>query len=272
MTATPIPRTLALTLYADLDLSIIDEKPPGRQPVKTRILAPDQRERAFGFIENQLAEGRQAFIIHPLVDASETQADVRSAVEAYQELKQMFHRRKICLLHGRMKPTEKDEVMAAFARHEYDVMVTTSVAEVGVDIPNASVIMIEGANRFGLAQLHQFRGRVGRGQHASWCLLVPDNDLPQSQERLDAMVQTDDGFLLAEYDWKLRGAGDLLGTRQSGALAVRLAEFITPDLATIAQREARTLYEADPNLQEPQHVLLADAVSRLYADSEGDIS
>jgi len=271
MTATPIPRTLALTLYADLDLSIIDEKPPGRQPVKTRILGANQREKAMGFIENQLEQGRQAFIIHPLVEASES-LEIRSAVESYQELKQMFHKRRICLLHGRMKPTEKDEIMAAFARHEYDMMVTTSVAEVGVDIPNASVIMIEGANRFGLAQLHQFRGRVGRGQHASWCLLVPDNDLPQSQERLDAMVQTDDGFLLAEYDWKLRGAGDLLGTRQSGALAVRLAEFITPELVTMAQREARTLYEADPNLEEPQHALLAEAVKRLYADSEGDIS
>ena len=271
MTATPIPRTLALTLYADLDLSIIDEKPPGRQPVKTRILGADQREKAMGFIENQIEQGRQAFIIHPLVEASET-LDVRSAVESYQELKQMFPKRRICLLHGRMKPAEKDEIMAAFSRHEYDLMVTTSVAEVGVDIPNASVIMIEGANRFGLAQLHQFRGRVGRGQHASWCLLVPDNDLPQSQERLDAMVQTDDGFLLAEYDWKIRGAGDLLGTRQSGALAVRLAEFITPELVTMAQREARTLYEADPNLEAKEHALLADAVNRLYADSEGDIS
>lgn len=271
MTATPIPRTLALTLYADLDLSIIDEKPPGRQPVKTRILGANQREKAMGFLDNQLEQGRQAFIIHPLVEASDA-LEVRSAVEAYQELKQMFPKRRICLLHGRMKPTEKDEIMAAFSRHEHDLMVTTSVAEVGVDIPNASVIMIEGANRFGLAQLHQFRGRVGRGEHASWCLLVPDNDLPQSQERLDAMVQTDDGFLLAEYDWKLRGAGDLLGTRQSGALAVRLAEFITPELVTMAQREARTIYEADPNLEAKEHALLAEAVKRLYAESEGDIS
>lgn len=270
MTATPIPRTMALTLYADLDLSIIDEKPAGRQPVQTRLLTPAQREKAFQFIESQIQQGRQAFIVHPLVEASES-IDARSAIEAYEELQQSFHRYRVCLLHGRMKPTEKDDTMAAFARHEYDIMVTTSVAEVGVDIPNASVIMIEGANRFGLAQLHQFRGRVGRGEFASFCLLIPDADSPDSQERLGALVQTNDGFLLAEYDWKLRGAGDLLGTRQSGAAPIPLAEYITPDLVTLAQREARTIYAEDPTLSLEKHALLAQRV-RQISSGESDVS
>ncbi len=270
MTATPIPRTMALTLYADLDLSIIDEKPAGRQPVQTRLLTPGQREKAFQFIEAQIQQGRQAFVIHPLVEASES-IDARSAVEAYEELQQSFHRYRVCLLHGRMKPTEKDEIMAAFARHEYDIMVTTSVAEVGVDIPNASVIVIEGANRFGLAQLHQFRGRVGRGEFASYCLLIPDADTLESQDRLSALVQTNDGFLLAEYDWKLRGAGDLLGTRQSGAAPIPLAEYITPELVTLAQREARTIYAEDPTLTDEKHALLAMRVRQLSSD-ESDVS
>jgi ATP-dependent DNA helicase RecG len=234
------------------------------------VLDPLQREAAFRFIEAQMKQGRQAFIIHPLVEASDT-LDVRSAVEAYDELKQTFWRHRVCLLHGRMKPAEKEAIMAAFARHEYDVMVTTSVAEVGVDVPNASVILIEGANRFGLAQLHQFRGRVGRGEHPSFCLLMPDGENDDSRERLDALASTDDGFVLAEYDWKLRGAGDLVGTRQSGGMLLPLAEFITPDLVTLAQREARTLYEEDPALHLEKHALLAQQVAAL-SQVEGDVS
>ncbi|MCA9892503.1 MAG: ATP-dependent DNA helicase RecG [Anaerolineae bacterium] len=270
MTATPIPRTLALTLYADLDLSIIDEKPPGRQPVQTKVLYPVARERTYQFIEKQIEQGRQAFIIHPLVEASD-KIEARSAVEAYDELKKVFYKYRVCLLHGRMSPTEKDDIMAAFANHEYDIMVTTSVAEVGVDVPNASVILIEGANRFGLAQLHQFRGRVGRGEHQSFCLLIADSETPESQERLAAMETTTDGFLLAEIDWKQRGAGDLLGTRQSGQQALQLAEAMTPDLVVLAQQEARTIYEEDPYLQNEQHRLLAKQIGILYND-EGDIS
>ena len=201
MTATPIPRTLALTMYADLDLSILDEKPPGRHAIETKMLDPVSRERAINFIETHIGEGRQAFIVHPLVEASE-KIEARSAVEAYEELSQVFYKHRVCLLHGRMSPTEKDEVMAAFANHEYDVMVTTSVAEVGVDVPNANVMLIEGANRFGLSQLHQFRGRVGRGAHKSFCLLIPDNLTEESEQRLKTMEKTDDGFVLAEEDWK----------------------------------------------------------------------
>jgi ATP-dependent DNA helicase RecG len=271
MTATPIPRTLALTLYADLDLSIIDEKPPGRQPVQTRILLPVARERAMGFIEAHLKEGRQAFVVHPLVEASD-RIDARSAVEAYEELSKVFYRYRVCLLHGRMSAAEKDEIMAAFSRHEYDVMVTTSVAEVGVDIPNASVILIEGANRFGLSQLHQFRGRVGRGEHQSFCLLLSDNPSREAEERLRAMEKTDDGFELAEMDWKIRGAGELLGLRQSGGQSLPLPEFITPELVELAQQEARTIYEEDPFLQQEEHLLLAASVRNLLAQAGGDMS
>ncbi|MAU10694.1 MAG: ATP-dependent DNA helicase RecG [Anaerolineaceae bacterium] len=270
MTATPIPRTLALTLYADLDLSIIDEKPPGRQPVQTKVLYPVARERTYQFIEQQIEQGRQAFVVHPLVEASD-KIEARSAVEAYDELKRVFYKYRVCLLHGRMSPSEKDDIMAAFANHEYDVMVTTSVAEVGVDVPNASVILIEGANRFGLAQLHQFRGRVGRGEHQSYCLLIADNETPESQERLAAMETTTDGFRLAEIDWKQRGAGDLLGTRQSGQQNLQLAESMTPDLVVLAQQEAKTIYEEDPYLQSSDHRLLAEQIGILY-DDEGDIS
>jgi ATP-dependent DNA helicase RecG len=271
MTATPIPRTLALTMYADLDLSIIDEKPPGRQPVQTRIVQPKNRERAYSFVEAQLEQGRQAFIIHPLVEASES-IQARSAMEAYEELQHVFHRYRVCLLHGRMRPDEKDEVMHAFANHEYDVMVTTSVAEVGVNIPNANIIVIEGANRFGLAQLHQFRGRVGRGDHKSFCLLFADNSSFEAYERLQALESTDDGFVLAERDWQLRGAGDLLGTRQSGTFIFQLGDFVTQDLVELAQSEARTIYEDDPELIQPEHYLLKMRVLNLQMGEGGDVS
>lgn len=271
MTATPIPRTLALTMYADLDLSIIDEKPPGRQPVETRMIEPVVRERAFNFIEAHIEAGRQAFVVHPLVEASE-KIEARAAVEAFEELSQVFYKYRVCLLHGRMSPSEKDEIMTAFANHEYDVMVTTSVAEVGVDVPNASIILIEGANRFGLSQLHQFRGRVGRGQHKSFCILIPDNLTPESEERLNAMEKTDDGFQLAEMDWKMRGAGDLLGTRQSGSQALQLAEEMTPELVSLAQQEARTIFEEDPYLEQEEHGLIRQMLMIQLERDGGDVS
>jgi ATP-dependent DNA helicase RecG len=270
MTATPIPRTLALTMYADLDLTVIDEMPPGRIPIRTRIVREVERERIYNFIEAQLKEGRQAFIVHPLVEASD-KVEAKSAVEAYEYLQQAFHRYRVGLLHGKMKPAEKDQIMADFSAGTFDILVTTSVAEVGVDVPNASVIVIEGANRFGLAQLHQFRGRVGRGQHASYCLLIPDVETPEAMERLTALEQTTDGFKLAEIDWRLRGAGDLIGTRQSGQSELQLLEAMTPHLVSLAQREARTIYEEDPYLQSPEHRLLAQRVAQLYR-RESDLS
>ncbi len=270
MTATPIPRSLALTLYADLDLSVIDELPPGRGTVQTTIIEPVARERAFSFVAAELARGRQAFIVHPLVEESEN-PDIRAATVARDELEEVFHRFRVALLHGRMSVSGKDEVLRAFSRGDTDVLVTTSVAEVGVDIPNASVMVIEGANRFGLAQLHQFRGRVGRGEHQSHCLLIPDSKDAAARERLEALEQYSDGFSLAELDWQTRGSGDLAGTRQSGGGLLQMAEFLTPQLVALARREARTINLEDPALALPQHELLAFRVGQLR-DQRSDIS
>lgn len=270
MTATPIPRTLALTIHADLDLSIIDEMPPGRTPVKTRVIEPTQRIKAYELIEEQLDLGRQAFIVYPLVEASET-VDALAAVESFPEIKKIFYRHKVGILHGQMRPGEKDEIMRSFRDHEFDVMVTTSVAEVGVDIPNATVILIEGANRFGLAQLHQFRGRVGRGGFVSYCLLVLDTDIPEAIERLSALERTNNGFELADIDWKLRGPGDLIGTQQSGQTSLQLMEKMSSTLVEQAQREAKTIYQEDPELQLPEHHLLAARIRDLQ-DARSDVS
>ena len=290
MTATPLPRTLALTLYADLDLSVLDEIPPGRQAIQTKIIEPVARERLYGFVIAQLEQGRQAFFVHPLVEESES-VETAAATEAHQRLSRVFFRYRLCLLHGQMPPAEKERIMADFARGEYDVMITTSVAEVGVDVPNASVMVIEGANRFGLAQLHQFRGRVGRGEHQSYCLLIPDSSpdisidrirakqdgrmpdeaLTTAERRLAAMEESSDGFHLANTDWELRGAGDLMGIRQSGRNKLQMAAAMSPPLVELAQREARTLYEEDPELKLPAHRLLAELIAGLYPDS-GDVS
>lgn len=270
MTATPIPRTLALTIHADLDLTIIDEMPPGRIPIQTKVIKPVERERVYNFVEAQLNQGRQAFVVHPLVEASE-KIEAPAAVEAYERLQKVFFRHKVGLLHGRMKPAEKDEVMAAFGSGQYDVLVTTSVAEVGVNVPNATVMVIEGANRFGLSQLHQFRGRVGRGEHASYCLLLADVSSDEASRRLQVMEETNDGFKLAEMDWQLRGAGDLVGTRQSGSGKLQLAEIMSPQFVELAQREARTIYEEDPDLTHEQHRLLAQRVDMLH-NERSDVS
>lgn len=270
MTATPIPRTLALTLYADLDLSVINEMPPGRVPVKTRMVDQAALERVHDFVKARLDEGQQAFIVYPLVEASES-IEAESAIEAFEQLKQVYFHYRVGLLHGRMKPLEKDAVMTAFRNHEFDLLVTTSVAEVGVDIPNASVIVINGANRFGLASLHQFRGRVGRGGLESFCFLINDSSQPLAQNRLRALEQTSDGFKLAEIDWQLRGPGDLVGTRQSGQPVFQLMEVMTPELVELAQREARTIYEEDNTLSLPQHHLLAQRV-KMLRDERSDLS
>ena len=270
MTATPIPRTLALTMYADLDLSVIDEMPPGRIPIRTRVIEPPEREKAYNFIEAQLQKGRQAFIVYPLVEDSEV-IEAESAVSGYEKLQKIFYGHRLGLLHGKMRPDEKDQIMNDFREHKFDVLVTTSVAEVGVDIPNASVILIEGANRFGLAQLHQFRGRVGRGGHASFCYLMCDMPVPEAKMRLTALEQTSDGFKLAEIDWQIRGAGDLIGTRQSGRAAQKLLEDMTPDLVETAQREARAIYAEDPELQSETYRTLRESIS-LLLDDRSDMS
>lgn len=225
LTATPIPRSLALTIYGDLDLSIIDELPPGRKKIETYVLTPYDRERVYSLIRKELEKGNQTFIIYPLVEESE-KSESKAAVEEHTRLQQeVFQDFKIGLLHGRLRPAEKESVMADFRNGEYQILVSTSVVEVGVDIPRATVIVIEGAHRFGLSQLHQFRGRVGRGTEKSYCILIPESTEDVENERLKIMAETDDGFVLAERDLELRGPGQFLGTRQSGYSDLKLANL-----------------------------------------------
>lgn len=271
MTATPIPRTLALTLFADLDLTVLDEMPPGRTPIETKLLHDNERQRAYSFILNQLNEGRQAFIIYPLVEASE-RLEAGSAVEAAADLqKNVFSQYQVGLLHGRLSPSEKDAVMAEFANGNIHVLVSTTVIEVGINVPNATVMMIEGANRFGLAQLHQLRGRVGRGQYQSYCLLLSDTDNAVALSRLEEVEKTTDGFVLAELDWKLRGPGDLLGTRQAGFGSARMDSVMDVRLVELAQQESRTIFAEDAELNLPEHALLAQRIYQLQIQ-ETDLS
>ena len=273
MTATPIPRSLALTVYGDLDLSILDEMPPGRQVVDTRVFLPQERERAYSLIKNQHTSSHQAFIIYPLVEESEN-SEAKAAVEEYERLqKDVFPELRIALLHGRLNPEEKETAMTRFRDHEVDILVSTSVIEVGVDVPNATVMIIEGANRFGLSQLHQFRGRVGRGKEKSYCILIPDTPDAAENERLAAMTETNDGFILAERDLEQRGPGDFLGTRQSGYQAeLRLASLTDIQLIDQARREAEQLFNQDPELQEPDHTMISNALRIFWGDGRGDIS
>ncbi|NUM44414.1 MAG: ATP-dependent DNA helicase RecG, partial [Anaerolineales bacterium] len=272
MTATPIPRSLALTVYGDLDLSVLDEMPPGRQPVGTHILFPLERERAYRLIRREVEAGRQAFMIFPLVEESEN-SEAKAAVDEHEHLqKVIFPNLSLGLLHGRMRPDEKDDVMRRFRDKEHQVLVSTSVVEVGVDVPNATVMIIEGANRFGLAQLHQFRGRVGRGQEKSYCILIPDSDNQAENERLNAMTQTNDGFELAERDLKQRGPGDFLGTRQAGFSELKMASLTDVRLIEKARRHAQDLFAVDPDLTDPEHHFLTRAVSRFWGEGDGDIS
>jgi ATP-dependent DNA helicase RecG len=271
MTATPIPRTLALTLYGDLDLSIIDEMPPGRQVIETRWLTPKERERAYSFIQSQIEQERQAFIICPLVEESD-KTEARSAVEEHKRLQtKIFPRLELGLLHGRMKAAEKDEVMMAFRDGLTNILVSTSVVEVGIDVPNATVILIEGANRFGLAQLHQFRGRVGRGEHQSYCLLLADTVTPEAESRLQAVERTNNGFELAEEDLRLRGPGEFFGTRQSGLPDLKLVKLTDTKLLELARQEAQLIAEKDPTLERPEHRLLVRQLENFW-DLESDLS
>lgn len=265
MSATPIPRTLALMIYGDLDVSILNELPPGRQKIDTFAVPSSYHERIYAFLRKLVAEGRQAYIVCPMVAENDELPDERKAVTAYAETlqKEVFPDLRIAPIHGKMKPKEKDAVMRAFAAHEIDVLVSTTVIEVGVDVPNAALMLIENAECFGLSQLHQLRGRVGRGRHKSYCVLVSDNKGEENKQRLKVMSSTSDGFAIAEEDLKLRGPGDFFGSRQHGLPSLRVAD-LSCDLSLLheTQSAAEQLLAADPALK--NHPLLKARVELLF--------
>ena len=273
MSATPIPRTLSLTLYGDLDISTIDELPPGRQQILTRWVPPDRRQAAYGFVRKEVQASRQAFVICPLVEESEA-IEAKAATEEYQRLsREVFPDLRLGLLHGRMSSREKDRAMRQFRDGELDILVSTAVVEVGIDIANATVMLIEGADHFGLAQLHQFRGRVGRGQHKSYCLMLADAPVSETaRERLSALEMTNDGFRLAEIDLELRGPGDFFGTRQSGLPSLRMAQLSDRQLLLMAREEATKLVAQDPDLAAPELQPLATRVARFLDQVSAEVS
>lgn len=259
MTATPIPRTLAMTLYGDLDVSVIDELPPGRKPIKTIHAYESSRLRMNGFIKEQIKLGRQVYIVYPLIEESEA-LDYQNLQQGYETITHAFPLPafKVSIVHGRMKPTDKDFEMQRFVRGETNIMVATTVIEVGVNVPNASIMIIESAERFGLSQLHQLRGRVGRGEYESYCVLITSYKLSaESKVRMETMVRTNDGFEIAEVDLKLRGPGDIAGTQQSGVLDLKIAD-LAKDAAILqlARQYATELLEKDPLLQQPAHATI----------------
>jgi ATP-dependent DNA helicase RecG len=271
MTATPIPRTLSLTLYGDLEVSIIDELPPGRKPVETRIVDLPARQEAYEEVRKELDAGRQAYVICPLVEESEALEDVRAAEELYGELaREIFPERRVGLLHGRMKTAEKREIMASFRAGDTEVLVATVVVEVGVDVPNVSAIVVEGAERFGLSQLHQLRGRVIRGLHHPKCFLVADPKTEDSVRRLEALSKYQDGFKLSEVDLAIRGEGTLFGSRQSGMPDLKVAQLLRDiDVLVEARREGFALVAKDPTLKSPVHRPLRREIRELLgADVE----
>ena len=265
MTATPIPRTLAMTSYGDLDQSLIDELPPGRTPVVTRVFGEKQRPRAYDAILSELEHGRQCYVVYPLVEESE-KIDLQDATRGAETLRAAFPQHQVGLLHGRMSAQEKDEVMDAFRAGRIDILVCTTVVEVGVDVPNASVMVIEAAERFGLSQLHQLRGRVGRGAARSHCFLIAGYARSrEATDRLQVMERSSDGFVIAEKDLELRGPGEFLGTRQSGIPELAVANLARDvDLIGVAQVEARAIVDADPRLERPEHRTLVRALEERW--------
>ena len=265
MSATPIPRTLALIIYGDLDVSVIDELPPGRQKVDTFAVDESYRQRLNGFIRKLVGEGRQVFVVCPMVEENEElPVKLKSAQEHAAELAALFPDLTVVCIHGKMKPKEKDAVMAAVVAGEVNILVATTVIEVGVDVPNAALMIIENAERFGLSQLHQLRGRVGRGKHKSYCVLVSDNDSEDVRARLSIMTKTNDGFKISEEDLRLRGPGDFFGSRQHGLPEMHVADLgADMDVMQRAQSEAQLLLASDPELSAPEHAALRQSVERM---------
>jgi ATP-dependent DNA helicase RecG len=270
MTATPIPRTLAMTVYGDLDVSVIDEMPPGRIPIKTSFVPFEKREKMFEFIRRQVNEGRQAYIVYPLVEESE-KIDLKAAKESYAGLQQaIFPDLKVTLLHGRMKGREKTRVMSDFKDRKIDIIVATTVVEVGLDIPNANIIVIEHAERYGLSQLHQLRGRIGRGNHQSYCFLLSDNALSkEAQSRLKIMCSTNDGFKIAEADMGIRGPGEIMGTRQHGMPELKVASLLDFETLKLARDSAFSILSEDELLVKPNNRLLREVLIRKYKKKIG---
>jgi ATP-dependent DNA helicase RecG len=284
MTATPIPRTLAMTLYGDLDVSTIDEMPLDRKPVKTAVRLEEQKEKVYTFVRGEVKRGKQAYIVFPLIEESD-KVDLKAATAEYERLRsKVFPNVRLALLHGRMKSDEKDRIMLAFKNREIDILVATTVIEVGIDVPNATIMIIENAERFGLAQLHQLRGRVGRGADQSYCILIADyawfdhhrkkmpedeveSEKQKARVRLETMVTTTDGFQIAEVDLKLRGPGEFFGTRQSGIPGLRIASLVEDSALLVAARqEAFELAKLDPELRRPEHQTMRQEFEALFKE------
>ena len=266
MTATPIPRTLAMTVYGDLDVSVIDELPPGRKPVETVLRTDQSREAMYRFVGSQLAQGRQAYFVYPLIQENE-KLDLHDLEQGYQTICETFPSYQVCFVHGKMKPAEKDWQMQLFVSNQAQIMVATTVIEVGVNVPNASIMVIENAERFGLSQLHQLRGRVGRGASQSFCILMSKHQLAKdTKHRLMVMTETNDGFLVAEEDLKLRGPGDMEGTQQSGiAFDLHIANLAKDgQIVQLARDDAREIIDADPSLSLPEHRMLNERLHDLF--------
>jgi ATP-dependent DNA helicase RecG len=263
MTATPIPRTLALTLHGDLDVSQIDELPPGRQAIQTTVLSSKERSQAYDLIRREVASGHQVYVVLPLVEESE-KLDVRSAIEEQEKLqKSIFPEFRVGLLHGRMSSADKDEAITKFRDKETDILVSTTVVEVGVDVPNATVMFIENSERFGLSQLHQLRGRVGRGTSRSYCLLMPGSKATEAMQRMKVLEQSQDGFFIAEMDMRLRGPGQVLGTRQSGLPDFALASLVEDqEVLELAREAAQMVIDSDESLN--QWPVVRDELERRY--------
>lgn len=267
MTATPIPRTLAIILYGDLDISIIDELPPGRQKIDTFAVRRNMEERVNNFIKKELTSGRQAYIVCPLVEESENMDGVKSVIEQLDYYKEVLKEFRVEMLHGKMRPKEKDEIMAKFKAKEIDVLISTTVIEVGVDVPNATIMIIENAERFGLAQLHQLRGRVGRGKFKSYCILKYDSKSDVVRQRMEIMQKSNDGFVISEKDLELRGPGDFFGTKQHGIPEFKVANlFVDVPILKKAQTVANTIIEEDPDLKLPENQLLLAKIEELFKE------